>query len=118
MSINLDDLKPKPFKIKLKGHELTSQPIRLAHALTMMKLGPVLEAPTDYTNEKLKESANELQALFVELIPELEGIELDITLTSDLIQQLMDNIQPSDNQELKEQGVKVTSDPKVPRSGL
>ncbi len=43
MSNTIEDLKPKPFKIVVKGVTLDSKPLRLSHALTIAKIGNVFQ---------------------------------------------------------------------------
>lgn len=113
MSVTLDDLRPKEFNITVKGVELTSKPLRLSHALIVAKLGKVFESPDNASTEQIKQAQADIDGLIGELIPELEGVELDMSSTMELVTQLMNHVQPSDNKELQDKGVSMDTDPKV-----
>ena len=117
MSIGLSDLQPKPIQVTIKGVELTSKPLRLKHALTLAKIGAVFEDASKATSQEIDRAQAEVDSVFAELIPELKDIELDMSATMELLQQLMSNIEPSENKELNESGVKIDSDPKVQVTG-
>jgi glutamyl-tRNA reductase len=117
MSVNISDLQPKPFKITIKGVELESKPLRLSHALTVSKLGDIFQDSTKATKQEIKQAEIDLDEVIADLVPELKDIQLDITSIMQLLEQLMANIEPADNAELKEKGVKFDSDPKAERIG-
>lgn len=117
MPLTIEDLKPKNFKVKLKGVELESKPLRLSHALMVVKLSEIFQNPDKATKEQIKQAEADMDELIAELIPDLKDIQLDINSTSDLITELMNHVQPSDNKELTDKGVKFDADPKAQRTG-
>ena len=112
MALTIDDLKPKDFKINVKGVELACKPLRLSHALIVAKLGDVFQNPKNYNNEEIRKAETDIDELISELVPELKGIQLDTMTMLDVITQLTDSNDPSENKELKEKGVSFESDPK------
>lgn len=117
MSIALNDLQPKPIEVKVKGVELTSKPLRLKHALILAKIGSVFENASKATVAEIEKAQTDVDAVFTELIPELKGIDLDMSSTMELLTQLMERIEPEENEQLKESGVKIDTDPKVQGTG-
>ena len=113
MSVTIDDLKPKNFKLNIKGVELESKPLRLSHALSIAKIGNVFQDTKNASRDDIKQAEVEMDEVIAELIPELAGVPLDMAATMQLIEQLMEQVEPSDNRELKDKGVKFSSDPKV-----
>lgn len=109
---SVEDLRPKEFKIELKGVTLTCKPMRLSHALVVAKVADVLQNPAESTKQTIQSAEKDMDEIIAELIPELSGVELDMMDTIELITKLTDNSQPSDNQFLEKAGVKV-GDPKV-----
>jgi len=114
MSLTVEDLRPKPFKVKVQGVELESKPIRLSHALIIARVGNSFQ-DSSLSKEKLKQAEADMDEVLTELIPELKGIELDLPTTTELIEQLMEHIEPSESKELKDKGVSF-GDPKVPKT--
>lgn len=117
MSVSIDDLKPKNFVIKIKGVELNCKPLRLTHALTLSNLGSIFDGKTKSTKEEIAQAQKDLDLTIGELIPQLDGVELDMQTTMEVITQLLATISPSDNKELTERGVKMDTDPKVQKIG-
>jgi hypothetical protein len=113
MSVDVSDLKPKPFKITLQDIELECQPLRLSHALVVAKIGKVFQDPDKATKEQMKQAEADFDELVGELIPDLKGVQLDLPKTIALLEQLLSSIDPADNKELKEKGVTFDSDPKA-----
>lgn len=113
MSVSVDDLRPKPFVVTVKGVELQCKPLRLSHALSVAKVGNVFQSPEKSSTEQIKQAEKDMDTLIEELIPELKGIELDVSSILELITQLMEQIQPEDNKELEEKGVSFEADPKA-----
>ena len=52
-----------------------------------------------------------------ELTPELKDIKLDMQSSLEFITQIMEKIQPEENKELAEKGVKFDTDPKAEKIG-
>lgn len=117
MGLTIEDLKPKSFKITVKGVELECSPLRLSHALTVAKLGEVFQNSKDATKAQIAQAEVDMDEVISELIPELKGINLDISSVIEIITLMMETIQPSDNKELDEQGVDISNDPKAPKIG-
>lgn len=115
MSVSIEDLKPKSFTITVKGVELECQPLRLSDALIISKVGKVFENPTDVSNEKIAEAEQDMDNVISKLIPELKDVQLDMGSTLEVITQLMSNVEPTDNKELREKGV-TFGDPKAKKS--
>jgi hypothetical protein len=118
MSITINDLSPKPFKVNVKGLELTSQPLRLSHALVLTKIGNIFQNIEGAKKAEITQAEKDLDEVIGELIPELKDIKLDMATTLSLIEQLMSTIEPDDNKELKEKGVSFNSDLKAQTTGL
>lgn len=118
MSITINDLSPKPFKVNIKGLELTSQPLRLSHALVLTKIGNIFQNIEGAKKSEITQAEKDLDEVIGELIPELKDVKLDMATTLSLIEQLMSTIEPDDNKELKEKGVSFNSDLKAPTTGL
>ena len=117
MALTVEDLKPQDFTVTIKGVTLTCRPVRLSQALIIAKLGNVFTDPKSSTTTEIKQAEADLDDLVQSLIPELTGVQLDMGAVMELLAQLMDSIQPDDNKELKEKGVKFDSDPKAPTIG-
>ncbi len=118
MGLTIADLKPKDFIVTIKGVEVSCKPLRLSHALVVAKIGNVFQEAAKASRQEIKQAEKDMDDLVAELIPELMGTELDMAATMELIQQLMDNIAPSDNKELADKGVKFNSDdPKEKKIG-
>lgn len=118
MSITINDLSPKPFKVNIKGLELTSQPLRLSHALVLTKIGNIFQNIEGAKKAEITQAEKDLDEVIGELIPELKDVKLDMATTLSLIEQLMSTIEPDDNKELKEKGVSFNSDLKAQTTGL
>lgn len=117
MSLTIEDLQPKEIKVKLGELELTSKPLRLSHALILTQLGEIFQNPKNSSFEEIKKAEQNVDNLLSDLIPELAGKNLDVSTTIDIISQLINTVQPSDNAELNAKGVKFDSDPKAGKIG-
>lgn len=115
--LTIDDLKPKNFKITLKGVELESKPLKLSHALMIARLASVFNDVNSASKKQIQDAEKDLEEVIAELVPDLKDVQLDMGLTIELITQLMENIQPEDTKELNEKGVSFDADPKVERIG-
>lgn len=113
MGLTIDDLKPKNFKVNIKGVELECRPLRVSHALTIAKIGNIFQDANNASRDKVKQAEEDMDGVIAELIPDLKDIQLDMASVIDLIQQMMDTIEPSDNADLKNEGVKFDNDPKA-----
>jgi len=89
MSITINDLSPKPFKVNIKGLELTSQPLRLSHALVLTKIGNIFQNIEGAKKAEITQAEKDLDEVIGELIPELKDVKLDMATTLSLIEQLM-----------------------------
>lgn len=113
MSVGLNDLQPQNISVNVKGVQLTSKPLRLKHALILAKVGNIFQNADKATVKDIDEAQKDIDAVFTELIPELKGIELDMSTTIKLLTDLMATIEPEDNKEIKEAGIEFNTDPKV-----
>lgn len=117
MAMTIEDLKPKNFTINVKGLALQCRPPRLADALLLSKLGDIFQNPGNFTKEDLQQAEADVDSVIESLIPELKGVELDLNGIMTVISQVMDNIEPDDNKELKNKGVSFGDDPKTGKNG-
>ena len=113
MSVQVSDLIPKPFTVKIKGVELECKPLRLSHILTVTKIGKTFQSVETASRSEIKTAERDFDELVAELIPELKDIELDAGSSTELIQQLVESVEPEDNKELKANGVQLNTDPKA-----
>ena len=113
MPLTVEDLKPKPFKIIVKGVELEALPLRLSHGLALARVGNIFQNSNTATKEEIKQAETDLDEVVCEVVPELKDVQLDIGATMELIEQLMESVQPTDDKELKKNNVKFDSDPKA-----
>ena len=116
MGLTIEDLRPKPFTIKVRGVELACKPLRLSHSLVVSRIGSVLQNPNEISKQQIKQAEADLDEVIAELVPELAGIELDTASVIDIISQLLETVVPSENEELQKAGVKMQSDPKGVRT--
>lgn len=117
MSVSIEDLKPKNFTITVKGVELNCRPLKLSQALLVSKVGAVFQNTQEATRDQITQAEKDLYEVIGETIPDLKGVELDMSVLMDVITQLSESITPSDNKELKERGVKFDADPKAEMTG-
>lgn len=113
MSVTLDDLQPKQFKIKIKDTELTCNPPEMWHTMVLAKVGTLFQNIDKATQTEMRQAQIDLEEVIRELIPELNGIKLDTNTWLIIMQQIFDASQPNDDRELKEKGVRLNTDPKV-----
>lgn len=117
MALTIDDLKPKSFKVNVKGVELECQPLRLSDALSLAKIGDVFSNSANYGRSDFETAEADLESVVGKLVPELAGVKLDINSSLELITQMMQTIEPEDNKELKDKGVSFETDPKAGKIG-
>lgn len=117
MSNTIEDLKPKSFNVTIDGVVLQSKPLRLSHALTIAKIGNVFQNTAEASKADIKQAEVDMDEVIAELIPELSGVDLNLKNTISLIEQLMGEIEPADNKELREKGVSFDADPKAKVTG-
>jgi hypothetical protein len=117
MALTINDLKPQDKTITVRGVEMTCKPLRLSHALILTQIGEIFQNAKDAKVEDIKKAEKNIDDVVTDLIPELAGVQLDISITMDLITQLVTMIEPSDNKELHDKGVKFDSDPKAETIG-
>ncbi len=117
MGLTIEDLKPKNFKVKIKGVELDCKPLRMSHTLIVSKIGEIFQNINISTKKEIKQAEVDMDEVIAELIPELDGVKLDMESVLELITSMMESIQPSDNKELKEKGVAFDTDPKAEGNG-
>lgn len=112
MSTTIDDLRPRPFEVIVRGVKLLCQPPRLSHAMTIARAGNVLQ-DDKAGKDRIKQAEADIDEVIGELIPELKGVGLDMNVTMELIGAMMDSVKPDDNKELEAAGVKIDADPKA-----
>lgn len=117
MALDIKDLQPKPFEVSVKGQTTECKPPRLSHIFILSKVGNLFQNTDTASSADVKQAEKDLDEVFGELIPELKGVSLDMQPTLDLITQIMENVNPSENKEMDSQGVKLDSDPKAERTG-
>lgn len=113
MALTIDDLKPKNFKIKVKGVEIESKPPRLSHTLVISKVGETFKDIKSADRKQIEQAEKDFDWVVAELMPELKDIPLDMQAVIDIITELMEQVAPEENRELNEKGVKFNTDPKV-----
>lgn len=112
MSISIEDLKPKPFTITIKGVKMECKPLRVSHALTVSKMGSIFNDPSQYSKKQIKEAEQDLDEVIAELVQDIKDIHLDLDATLEVITQLTETMIPTENKELAEAGVELTKGPK------
>jgi len=118
MSLNIDELKPKAFKINLGGEETDCNPPKMSHLFMINKIGSVFKDPEKATKDQIFEADQYFTELISDLIPELKGADIDIQYKLDVLTQITEHITPADNKELVEKGVSFdSSSPKVETAG-
>lgn len=123
MGLSINDLQPKKFEIELSVTGETEKvivmclPLRLSHALIVSKIGDVFKNVGTATSKEIKDAEASVDDVVAELIPELKDIKLDMKNVMELITAMMGQIEPEDNKELSESGVKFDTDPKVETIG-
>lgn len=117
MALTIEDLKPKNFKINVRGVELESKPLKLSHALIVSKLGAVFSDYAKASSDQILSAEKDWELVVGELIPDLKGISLDLNTTIELIEQLMSSVEPTDTKELNEAGVSFDDSPKEKTTG-
>jgi hypothetical protein len=117
MALTIEDLRPKPFKINIKGVEVDCKPPRLSHMLVISKVGEAFQNISTASRETIQQSEKDFDWVVSELIPELKDIELDMQSVIDIITQVMEQVQPEENKELADKGVKFDTDPKAEKIG-
>lgn len=118
MALNMDELKPKKFKITLGDQETECNPPRMAHLFMINKIGSVFRDPDKATKEQIIEADQYFSDIIAELIPELNGEDISVQYKLDVLTQITENITPADNKELTEKGVTFDSQsPKAEKVG-
>jgi hypothetical protein len=117
MALTIEDLKPKKFTITVNGVELQCKPPRLTHILVISKIGEAFNNTESLDRTKIVEAGKDFDWVVSELLPELAGIELDMQASIDLLTQIMEQISPEENLELKAKGVSFDADPKAEKIG-
>lgn len=113
MSVSIDDLKPKTFKVIVNDVELVCQPVRMKHALILAKVGNTFENASNASDSDIDKAQEQVDKVFGELIPEINGMDLDMQVTMSILEQIMEHIAPDDNKELSEKGVSLGKSPKA-----
>ena len=117
MALTIQDLQPKDFKITVKDVEVTCKPPRLSHTLVISKVGQIFQNIEKASREQVVQAQNDFDWVIKDLIPELDGIQLDMQGIIDVITGIMNQIQPEETKELEEKGVSFDTDPKAEKIG-
>lgn len=113
MGLTAEDLRPKNFKITIKGVELECKPLKLSHTLVIGSVGDIFSNIKDADIDTIRKAERELAEILPEIIPDLSGIELDGETMMDIITLVMESTTPSDAKYLEQNGVKKDVDPKA-----
>lgn len=117
MGLTIEDLRPKSFKVTIKGVELGCKPPRLSHTLTIAKIGEIFKDTKSAKKEEVKQAEADMDEVIGELIPELKDFNLDMADVLELITQMMEHVKPADNKYLDKAGVKFDANPKAKKTG-
>jgi hypothetical protein len=117
MALTVADLQPKDFKVTIKGVELNCKAPKLSHMLVLSKVGDLFQNIKDSSREQILSAQDDFDWVVKELLPELSDTQLDMQSSIDLITQIMGQVQPEENKELNDKGVKFDTDPKVEKVG-
>lgn len=109
---SVEDLRPQPFKITIRGVELDCKPLRMEHGLLISKIAAVFQNMDKATRKDIVTAQEDFDYVVASLVPELKDIELNIDDSLTVIEQMQTGSEPTDDQYLKEQGVQL-GDPKV-----
>lgn len=109
----MNDLQPKPFKVKIQDRTYLCKPPRLSHRLIIGRVQPLFKAmadleqgkQTDIPAEDLLKYEEDIDVMIQSLIPELKGVTLDIIDLAEILGQIMDHMLPADSKELKDANV-------------
>lgn len=113
MALNISDLQPKPFTVKLRDQTTECAPLKMRHIFILNKIGIILQKPAEATKEQILEAETDFNYIIADLIPELTGVTLPIETMLDLLTQMMETITPSENKELADKGVSFDANPKA-----
>lgn len=116
MALKISDLQPKPFTVKLGEQETECAPLKLRHIFILNKLGSVFQNPETATREQIEEAEADFNYVVADLIPELKDVNLPIDMMMDLITQMMETVNPTENKELAEKGVSFDTNPKAEKN--
>lgn len=116
MALNISDLQPKSFTVKLGEQTTECAPLKLRHIFILNKLGTVFQNPESATREQIEEAEADFNYVVGDLIPELQGVNLPIDMMMDLITQMMETVNPTENKELADKGVSFDADPKAEKN--
>lgn len=117
MALTVDDLIPKDFEVNIDGVKVMCKPPRLSHLLVLNKVGDAFKNIEKLEREDIIKVEGDFNWVVSDLIPELSGKQLPIQSMLDVITQIMDSVEPDENIELKEKGVKFDTDPKAEMIG-
>ena len=117
MTATIEDLKPTPFKITVRGVDLECKTIRLSHAMIIASVGSIFNDIKNSSVDDIKRAETEMIAIIPEIIPSLKDIELDGITIMDIITQLGPHMKPTDVEFLEKNGVKINDDPKAEKAG-
>jgi len=110
MSVNIEDLQPKSFKVSIKGQEVDCKPPKLSHLLLVTKLGKVFENAQSANREQIVEAEKDFEFVIGELMPELDGLVMDPGMVTEVLTQIMEQVMPEETKALKEHNIEVNGE--------
>jgi hypothetical protein len=117
MALSIDDLIVKDTIIDVEGVKLNCKPPKMSHLLVLNKIGEGFKNISNLSREEIISLENDFEWVINDLIPELSGKVLQIQVMLDVITQIMEQVEPEENKELAEKGVKFDTDPKAEKIG-
>lgn len=117
MALTIDDLIVKDTIIEVEGVKLNCKPPKMSHLLVLNKIGEGFKNIANLSREEIISLENDFEWVINDLIPELSGKVLQIQVMLDVITQIMEQVEPEENKELAEKGVKFDTDPKAEKIG-
>jgi len=117
MGLTIEDLKPKDFKITVKGVELDCKPLKLHQTLMLGSISDTFSNLSKSSEQDIAKANKEVMAIINEAIPELDGIELDGATILSIMTEIAEHTQPSDDKYLKDNKVTGTQNPKAEGAG-
>jgi hypothetical protein len=117
MALTIEDLRPKNFTINIQGVELECKPPRLSHILVISKVGEAFNNIKDLDAKQIEQTQKDFDWVLNELLVGLNGIELGMQDSIDVLTQIMQEVSPEETKELEAKGVSFGTDPKAEKIG-
>lgn len=119
--LDLDTLVKPSKKIKFGGEVIEIKPPSLEELLKLSKLGGQIQkrqSGEKMSEEEAVEAINSLREAFAELVPELQGKQLNVEQLLAMLDLVVGLAMPSDVTELEKRGIKLDDDQKKILSDL